>query len=327
MNADEGFWAATLRITSSPLQTRSTTQPGAPVSRSPTPKKQSTPTSSGTTTTTTGPSTCPLDGAPYTSPPSTSPPAPPPVSQHASGTAPPVAPTRKVHTSTRKTCGRYYLLIAEGGSGANHSATIARSSSSIWGLYDSFAGNPILTNRGTEDYFQAVGHADFFQDGGGDWWGTALATRADIVYFHAGEAIPQNWLHHRIPLPSSYTISPPGHPKTLQLVPSTVNLTGNAAVGVADGLTFIARRQTATLFKFSVDLEFDPKVEREEAGVTVFISREQHIDLAIVSGLPAAEVRRLRFKATTFGKPMLRRRRRWWLIYRSRGVGAGEVGG
>lgn len=59
--------------------------------------------------------------------------------------------------------GLYYLLIAEGGSGANHAVTIARSPS-ICGPYESFKGNPIATNRGTGEYFQTVGHVDLFQD-------------------------------------------------------------------------------------------------------------------------------------------------------------------
>lgn len=74
--------------------------------------------------------------------------------------------------------GLYYLVIAEGGSGANHAVTIARSAS-IFGPYESYAGNPILTNRGTEEYFQTVGHADLFQDKEGEWWGAALATVAE----------------------------------------------------------------------------------------------------------------------------------------------------
>ncbi|OBT54211.1 hypothetical protein VE04_08566 [Pseudogymnoascus sp. 24MN13] len=68
------------------------------------------------------------------------------------------------------------------------------------------------------------------------------------------------------PPPSSFTISTPGHPKTLQRVPSSANLTANSAVRASDGLTFIARRQTATLFKFSVDFDFSPRREGEEGG-------------------------------------------------------------
>lgn len=70
----------------------------------------------------------------------------------------------------------YYILLAEGGTGPNHMVTIARSSS-LLGPYEPYAHNPILSNANTTQYFQAVGHADLFQDSAGNWWGTALAIR------------------------------------------------------------------------------------------------------------------------------------------------------
>jgi beta-xylosidase len=73
--------------------------------------------------------------------------------------------------------GFYYLLTAEGGSGLNHSVVIARSKD-ILGPYESYRSNPILTNRGTNKYFQNIGHADFFHDARGQWWATALAWRS-----------------------------------------------------------------------------------------------------------------------------------------------------
>ncbi|KFY39414.1 hypothetical protein V495_05949, partial [Pseudogymnoascus sp. VKM F-4514 (FW-929)] len=85
------------------------------------------------------------------------------------------------------------------------------------------------------------------------------------------------------------------------LVPSASNLSGNAAVDVKDGLTFVGRRQTATLFEFSVDVEFDARIEGEEAVITVFISQGQHLDLSIVAG-QYETAPQLRFRAATFGK-------------------------
>ncbi|KAL3417234.1 xylosidase arabinofuranosidase [Phlyctema vagabunda] len=73
--------------------------------------------------------------------------------------------------------GYYYVLFAEGGTELGHVATIARSKT-VSGPYESYAGNPILTNRNTTEYFQTVGHADLFEDGSGNWWGVALATRS-----------------------------------------------------------------------------------------------------------------------------------------------------
>ncbi|KAI0974176.1 glycosyl hydrolase [Xylaria arbuscula] len=59
--------------------------------------------------------------------------------------------------------GYYYLMIAEGGTGTNHSITIARSRS-LTCPCEAYENNPILTNRGTDEYFQTVGHGDLFQD-------------------------------------------------------------------------------------------------------------------------------------------------------------------
>lgn len=73
--------------------------------------------------------------------------------------------------------GWYWLLIANGGTQLNHSIAMARSES-VDGPYVGYEGNPVLTNRGTDEYFQTVGHGDLFQDANGKWWGCALATRS-----------------------------------------------------------------------------------------------------------------------------------------------------
>ncbi|KAF1911404.1 glycosyl hydrolase [Ampelomyces quisqualis] len=93
--------------------------------------------------------------------------------------------------------GWYYLLIAEGGTGEDHAVTMARARN-ITGPYEPSPYNPHLTNRGTNEYFQTVGHADLFQDGNGEWWGTALATRwgGNGAYFPMGREtvlFPMTW--------------------------------------------------------------------------------------------------------------------------------------
>lgn len=52
------------------------------------------------------------------------------------------------------------------------------------------------------------------------------------------------------------------------------------------GQTFVGRRQQDTLFTFSVDLDFHPKSLEEEAGVSVFLTQNHHLDLGFVM-LPA----------------------------------------
>lgn len=70
----------------------------------------------------------------------------------------------------------YYLVLAEGGTSFDHMVTIARSKE-LLGPYEAYENNPIQTNANTSQYFQAVGHADFFQDFEGNWWGIALSIR------------------------------------------------------------------------------------------------------------------------------------------------------
>lgn len=73
-----------------------------------------------------------------------------------------------------------------------------------------------------------------------------------------------------------------------------------------DGLGFIARKQSATLFNYTVDVSFNPEVEDEEAGISVFLTQFQHIDLGIVN-LPANSgtntTQAFRFRVEASGKP------------------------
>jgi beta-xylosidase len=235
--------------------------------------------------------------------------------------------------------GYYYLMIAEGGTELGHHEAIARSTN-IWGPYEGYSGNPILTNTNTSQYFQTVGHADLFQDASGNWWGSALATRSgpawenypmgretvlfpvtwnegewpvlqpvrgqmsgwplppqtraipgsgpfvegpDIIDFPPGSAIPPHFLYWRFPPEDAFTVSPQGHPNTLQLRPSKSNLTSSAPLTTIEKLSLIMRVQTDTLFSFSIDVvSFEPKLQEEEVGVTAFLTQTQHLDLGIV---------------------------------------------
>lgn len=234
--------------------------------------------------------------------------------------------------------GYFYLVIAEGGTYLDHMATIARSKT-LTGPYESNPANPFLTNANTTEYFQAVGHADLFPDVNGNWWGVALAMRADlvnsavpmgretvlypitwtsegwpvasqvrgimsgwslpapiaspvpdsapvsahdIVEFASGSAIPAHFLYQRFPDNDSYVVSPTSHENTLRLIPSAQNLTGQPGVAPPTGPTFLARRQTDTLFSFSAAFDFQPEEVGEEAGVTLYVSQDDYIALGIV---------------------------------------------
>ena len=73
----------------------------------------------------------------------------------------------------------YYLLISEGGTELAHKLTIARSRN-IYGPYESYSGNPILTHcslQGQESNIQGTGHGDLFRAADGSWWVVFLAYR------------------------------------------------------------------------------------------------------------------------------------------------------
>ncbi|KAJ3536506.1 hypothetical protein NM208_g5690 [Fusarium decemcellulare] len=240
--------------------------------------------------------------------------------------------------------GYYYLIIAEGGTGKGHMVTIARSRG-IYGPYESNPLNPILTNANTTEYFQAVGHADLFQDASGHWWGVALSMRlgaeivngeqmflspmgretvlypvtwrenewpilspvrgeisawplpsqdaagsgpgigvtsSDTVDFAVASALPADFVHYGFPQTSYYDLSD-NNSCGLRLVPSPGNLSFTSNNSKDVSTTCLARRQSHTLFTFSVELNFSPTKPGHEAGVTVFMSDQVHMELGIVS--------------------------------------------
>lgn len=235
--------------------------------------------------------------------------------------------------------GYYYLMIAEGGTATDHSITIARSKA-LTGPYTPSPNNPILTNRGTDEYFQTVGHGDLFQDAKGNWWGTALATRSgpayesypmgretvlfpvtwrdgdwpvlqpvrgkmegwelppksrdvpgtgpfnsdpDVYDFKdAGEALPRNLVYWRVPREGAFSVAEGG--KGLQVVLNRNTLAGlpGGPEPEARAISFIGRRQTDSLFTFSVDLDFEPLADGQEAGVTAFLTQNANLQLGLV---------------------------------------------
>ena len=76
-----------------------------------------------------------------------------------------------------KIAGRYYLMIAEGGTARGHMETIARSDS-LWGPWESCPRNPIMTHRSYHHPLQALGHADLVEATDGSWWLVCLGIRS-----------------------------------------------------------------------------------------------------------------------------------------------------
>lgn len=73
--------------------------------------------------------------------------------------------------------GWYYLMVAEGGTGTEHAATVARSRS-LFGPYEDDPIGPFMTSRFEANHpLQKAGHASIVRDGGGSWWLFHLAGR------------------------------------------------------------------------------------------------------------------------------------------------------
>ncbi|HHX80101.1 MAG TPA: glycoside hydrolase family 43 protein [Acholeplasmataceae bacterium] len=93
--------------------------------------------------------------------------------------------------------GRYYLLMAEGGTREGHMVTMFYSDS-VWGPFIPYEKNPILTHRNFANHpFQNIGHADFVQSKEGEWYLFVLGVRPKGILRHnMGREVfikPFNW--------------------------------------------------------------------------------------------------------------------------------------
>lgn len=80
-----------------------------------------------------------------------------------------------------KNDGRYYLLVAEGGTSFDHAVMVAVADD-ITGPYHSNPRNPVLTSRhlSYDHWVNSTGHADLFQLPDGRWYLVALGIRGDV---------------------------------------------------------------------------------------------------------------------------------------------------
>ena len=104
------------------------------------------------------------------------------------------------HLFKRK--GYYYLMAAEGGTSEQHSEVIFRSRQ-VDGPYESYSGNPILTQRtlpaSRPDPITSTGHADLVETQNGQWWSVFLGCEpyADDFYNTGRQTfmLPVRWVH------------------------------------------------------------------------------------------------------------------------------------
>lgn len=86
----------------------------------------------------------------------------------------------------------YYLMAAEGGTEYGHMVTYARSRS-VWGPFESYPDNPVLTNRNKAPYIlQGIGHGDLIERADGCWFIITLGFRQIGLwqpYHHLGREV------------------------------------------------------------------------------------------------------------------------------------------
>lgn len=76
----------------------------------------------------------------------------------------------------------YYLMAAEGGTEYGHMVTYARSES-VWGPFESYPCNPVLTNRNkAPNIIQGIGHGDLVCGKNGDWHILCLGFRQQHIW-------------------------------------------------------------------------------------------------------------------------------------------------
>lgn len=132
---------------------------------------------------------------------------------------------------------------------------------------------------------------------------------ADDYTFPLGSALPSHFTHWKVLNTACYTISPDSHPDTLRLTTSQTNLTGSDPSTSTEARTLIMRRQSHTLFSYSVDLQFVPRRLEEEAGITLFLNQNQHVDIGLVLLGNSADIANatlsVRFRTTAISKDEL----------------------
>lgn len=210
----------------------------------------------------------------------------------------------------------YYLMASEGGTEYGHMITYARSKS-IWGEFEGYPHNPVLTNRNkAPNIIQGIGHGDLICDVNGNWHILCLGFRQLHVwqpYHTLGREVfltPVNfnedgWFtagndgttestyeiqgDFQQEEKKSYTFENTNwnidwcyirHPEfeNYELFEDKLILHGSSiTLDKVDSPTFIGLRQRDFDFTLATDVSIDCGV----AGVTVYSCENEHYDIAI----------------------------------------------
>lgn len=210
----------------------------------------------------------------------------------------------------------YYLMAAEGGTEYGHMVTYARSKS-IWGKFENYPHNPVLTNRDkAPEIIQGIGHGDLIQDMNGNWHILCLGFRqihewmnyhtlGREVFLIPAQFDEDGWFTagNDGTAESSYELLGDfkqeekhfytfentewnidwcylRHPKNdnYELFDNHIVMHGSdVTLDDVDSPTFIGLRQR----DFSFTLLIDVSSDCDEAGVTIYSCESEHYDIAL----------------------------------------------
>lgn len=212
--------------------------------------------------------------------------------------------------------GGYYLMAAEGGTEYGHMITYARSES-VWGPFENYSHNPVLTNRNkAPEIIQGIGHGDLICDKYGDWHILSLGFRQIHIwqpYHHLGREVfltpvkfdENGWFTAGTDGTTAKEYEIKGdfvqqekklynfgntdfnlewmylrHPekKNYRFTEDAVTLNGtDITLDMCDTPTFIGLRQR----DFDMELCCNVKNIGGEGGVTVYMCENEHYDIAL----------------------------------------------
>lgn len=212
--------------------------------------------------------------------------------------------------------GGYYLMAAEGGTEYGHMITYARSES-VWGPFEGYAKNPVLTNRNkAPNIIQGIGHGDLIQDENGGWHILCLGFRQIGIwqpFHHLGREVfltpvkfgEDGWFTAGTDgtTADSYE-SPYGteqtekklftfentdwnidwcfmrhpHMENYDLGADYVVLNGtDITLDMVDSPTFVGIRQR----DFNADISVEINVESGEGGISMYMTENEHYEVAV----------------------------------------------
>lgn len=215
--------------------------------------------------------------------------------------------------------GWYYLFASEGGTEYGHTMTLARSKDP-WGPFENCPWNPILTNRNKAPYpIQGIGHGDLVTGSDGNWYMVSLGFRQTgtwMPYHHLGREVfltpvkktEDGWfrcghdgttdLEYEVPIPGEqvrkniWTFENTGWERDWCFLrwPDRGNyvLEGDKTVLFGSDIsldqplspTFLGLRQR----DFDGVVRCHVSADRGEAGLTLYMTEQEHYDLGLRKG-------------------------------------------